>query len=110
LRLLVGATFAAAPESAHRYWLGIAPRHAATTVPLRAMGMRDVALSLGALAADRAGEDPATWLRSAAAAEAADALAVFTVRRDIPPSARAVAVVGPGVLAMVALALSRSRK
>ncbi len=73
------------------------------------MGVRDVVLGLGALAAERAGENPATWLRAAAAAEAADALAVFVVRRDIPPSSRAVAVAGPAVLAIVALALTRSQ-
>ncbi len=68
-----------------------------------------MALGLGALTADRAGESPVVWLRAAAAAEAADALAVFAVRRDIPLSARAVAVVGPTVLAIVALALTRSQ-
>ncbi len=73
------------------------------------MGMRDVALSLGALAADRAGENPVMRLRAAAAAEAADALAVLAVRRDIPSPTRAVAVAGPTVLAIVALALARSR-
>ncbi len=110
LRLLVGATFAGAPGLAHRRWLGTTPGDGATSVPLRAMGVRDVALSLGALAADRAGEHPAAWLRAAAAAEAADALAVLAVRRDIPPRARTVAAVGPAVLAVVALALARPRQ
>jgi hypothetical protein len=110
LRLLVGATFAGAPELAHRRWLGSTPRDTAASVPLRAMGVRDVALSVGALAADRVGGNPAAWLRAAAAAEAADALAVLAVRRDIPARARTVAAVGPAVLAVVALALARPRQ
>lgn len=72
-RLVVGATFVAAPGPATRAWLGPRP-----DLPLQraryAVGARDVVLSTGGLVAGARGGDPAPWLRVAAASEAVDAL------------------------------------
>ena len=100
-RLAVGVVFAAAPGTAGRGWLGVPPGSTTDEVPLRVMGARDVALSLGGLAAD----DQRPWLRAAAVAETADALAVLLVARRLPARQRVVAVAGPALLAAVAGAL-----
>ncbi len=107
LRLAAGIVFAVAPSFAHRQWLGADPDGAATTVPLRAMGARDIALSAAALLAERRGRDTSSWLHAAAAAEAADALAVLAVRRTLPMPAPATAAVGPAILAVIAAGLAR---
>ena len=99
-RLGTGAVYAAAPGPAVRGWLA-APPGTVDEVPLRAMGARDVALSLGGLAAS----DPRPWLRAAAVAEAADALAVLLVARRLPRRQAVVAVVGPALLAALAYVL-----
>ncbi len=110
MRLLVGATFASVPSLAQRLWLGTTittDGDHISAVPLRTMGARDVALSAGALAAGRARSDPSAWLLAAALAEAADALAVLAVARQLPRAHRMVAAAGPAVLAVVGFALAR---
>ncbi len=108
MRFLVGATFASLPSLAQRLWLGTTiTTGEPTSVPLRAMGARDMALSAGALAAGRAGSNPGAWLLTAALSEAADALAVVAVARQLPMAQRTVAAAGPAMLAVVGLALAR---
>ena len=106
-RLLTGVTFLAAPGSAQRQWLGSADGPGTGSVAARGMGARDVALSVGALGAQRSGGDERSWLLAAACAEAADALAVLAVARHVPTPQRFVAAAGPAALAAVALALAR---
>lgn len=105
-RMAIGATFALAPGFAGSNWLGVAPTPA-TRVFLRAMGGRDLALGAGTLAAGAASGETGRWLRAHAAAEATDAIAALLAAGHLPPARRALASVGPGVLAMVALALAR---
>jgi hypothetical protein len=107
LRLAAGIVFAVAPSFAPRLWRGADPDGAATTVPLRAMGARDIALSAGALLSERRGRNASPWLHAAAVAEGADALAVLAVRRALSTPAPASAVVGPAVLAAIATGLAR---
>lgn len=95
LRLLVGVTFAVAPGFAQRQWLGAEGLPATHSVAARAMGARDVALSLGALAAHRAGGDVRPWLLAAACAEAADAVAVLAVAQHLPATVRRGRGTGP---------------
>ena len=106
-RLAAGAVFTAAPGPAARSWLGTSPPTVTGEVPLRAVGARDVALSLGGLAAGRDGGDDRPWLSAAAVAELADPLAVLAVARRLPDRRWVVAVVGPALLAAVAGALGR---
>jgi hypothetical protein len=105
--LAVGITFTVAPAFAHRQWLGADPDGAVTTVPLRAMGARDIALSVGALISECRGHNASSWFHAAAAAEGADALAVLAVRRALPSPAPATAAVGPAILAAIAAGLAR---
>jgi hypothetical protein len=107
LRLAVGIVFAVAPSFAHRQWLGADPDGAAATVPLRAMGARDIALSAGALVSERRGQNASSWFHAAAAAEGGDALAVLAVHRTLPHPAPVTAAIGPAVIAVVAAALAR---
>ena len=78
-RLVIGATFALVPQLAQRGWLGAGPGAVTGSVALRAMGARDVALSVGALVGEHAWTDVRAWLFAAAWSEAADALAVLAV-------------------------------
>ena len=107
MRLVIGATFALVPQLAQRGWLGVGSGAVTGSVPLRAMGARDVALSVGTLAADRARSDVRPWLLAAAWSEAADALAVVAVARHLPPVQRVVASAGPASLAGLAVTLAR---
>lgn len=103
-RLVAGATFAVAPQLAQRRWLGSTSPGGKDVVSLRAMGARDVALSLGALAALRRGDDVRPWLWAAGFSEAADSLAVLTMARPLPASQRVIAAGGPALLAAAAVA------
>ena len=109
-RLVIGATFALVPELARRGWLGAGPGAVTGSVALRAMGARDVALSVGALVGERARTDVRPWLFAAAWSEAADALAVLAVARQLPREQRVVASVGPALLATLAVTLARRTK
>jgi hypothetical protein len=102
-RLVTGASFAVAPQIARRGWLGATSPSGTDVVSLRAMGARDVAVSLGALVALRRGGDARPWLLAAAFAEAADSLAVLAITPPLPARKRAIAAGGPALLAATAV-------
>ncbi|MDQ3569307.1 MAG: hypothetical protein M3396_01535 [Actinomycetota bacterium] len=96
-RVALGAGFVVAP-SVLQGWIGEVARRPGTKVLARAFGARDAALGLGTLMALREGAPVRRWLRLAAAADAADALASLLGVRQLPPrrslSAAAAAAAG----------------
>ena len=105
MRLVIGAAFALAPQLAQRRWLGSRSDSGTGSVSLRAMGARDVALSVGALAATRRGGDARPWLLAAGFSEAADSLAVLAVATQLSPRQRVIAAGGPALLAVAAVTI-----
>jgi hypothetical protein len=94
-RVGVGAALVLAPGLLGRAWVGRAGAQPGTRVVTTAMGARDAALGLGLLEALRGGRDPGPWLLAGAFADAADLLAMFRGREDVPAPAFA----GVGALA-----------
>lgn len=89
-RTLAGVGLVAAPALVLRFWLGEAAateNHARLLT--RALGMREVAIGLGALAAARAAGPARPWLLCGAAADATDALLTLAAFRSLPRLGRA---------------------
>jgi hypothetical protein len=103
-RLGIGLIAVARPDLAARAWLGRAatgdPATGELVTPVfgRALGGRDVALAVGALASARASESRALrrWLFAGAIADAADAMATLTRWRALPAGNRALVLAASG--------------
>jgi hypothetical protein len=112
-RVALGLTALAWPAVPARPWVGAASQNVAAQVFGRALGARDLALGLGALAALQ-GEDRGSagmWVAAGALSDALDVVASVASWRDLPrltrwlvvASAGGAAVAGAaGALAMVA--------
>lgn len=74
LRVLVGAVAMAAPDRALRPWVGDGGRGPARRVLARSLGVRDLALGLGALVAARRGAPLRGWVEAGALADTGDAI------------------------------------
>lgn len=86
-RLGLGCVAIARPEFAARAWLGHQPGTGPTARVLgRALGGRDVALAVGALAAARAGRSAElrAWVGMAGLADTVDAVATVAAWRSLP--------------------------
>jgi hypothetical protein len=94
-RVAFGAALAAAPARTAVAWVGPAGRKPASTVPTTAMGVRDLAIGLGAVRALGQGFGARPWLWAGTAADVADLVATVRAGRALPRSA----VVGVGALA-----------
>ena len=90
-RVLFGLGFVAAPRSA-RAWVGRAAEKPGAHVLTRALGVRDLALGAGALAALGNGGSAKPWFAGQLAADATDFLATWRVRDDLPGPAAAFAL------------------
>ena len=90
-RVLFGAGFVIAPRSA-RAWVGRAAERPGAHVLTRALGVRDLALGVGALAALGNGGAAKPWFAGQLAADATDFLATWRVRDDLPGPAAAFAL------------------
>lgn len=104
-RVAVGVALVAAPERATAGWLGRDARRPGAQVLARALGIRDLALGIGALAALRRGDDAWGWLAGAAAADAVDCAASIAAGDRLPALGRygVPAIAGGSALAQVAL-------
>src|SRR5688500_12688437 len=83
-RVAIGAALIAAPSKAAAGWLGDAGRHPATGTAMMALGVRDLALGLGAAWALGGGESSRPWMLAGTLADAVDLAATLRFRDDMP--------------------------
>jgi hypothetical protein len=98
-RIGFGAGLVIAPERFTNLWLGRDAARAGTQVVSRGLGARDIALGVGALAADES--QLGAWVAGAVMADAADLMATVTAGRSVPVGGR----VAVGLLALSGVAL-----
>lgn len=97
-RIALGAWLFLTPRWAIRVWVGRLHLDFVSTMAVRGMGARDVALGVGLLATLE-GDGPARgWLEGAALADAADAAGTLAAWRDLPKP-RALGLLGLEVAA-----------
>jgi hypothetical protein len=87
LRIAYGAALLAAPGRVTRNWLGRDRSRAATTVALRGLGAREVALHAGALLAALRGGGVRPWLAASIGGDCSDVVATFAARDGLPGGA-----------------------
>ena len=111
-RTAIGVVAVAAPTLVTRPWLG-PDRGPAVRVLGRALGGRDIALGLGALAALRqppAGPPPAghpgLWIGVGALADATDVLATVAAWKELPPVSRWLVATSAGGAAVAGAAVA----
>jgi hypothetical protein len=106
LRVAYGAGLIAAPGRLGRRWLGPASATAPTQVPLRALGMREIVLHVGALLATLRGAPLRPWLIGSIAGDLGDVAATIAGRGELPDGASTATVVVGGGSALVSAALA----
>lgn len=108
-RVAYGAGLLAAPAPLARRWLGDGAEHAPVQVPLRALGVREIVLHAGAIAAALRGEPLRPWLAASIAGDLSDIAWTVAGRRELPDGAAGATAVVAGasaaVSAVVAVAL-----
>src|ERR1700733_4801989 len=111
LRIAYGAGLILAPARLAQRWLGPESSRAPTQVPLRGLGMREVVLHAGALAAALAKAPLRPWLLASIAGDLTDVAATIVGRDQLPAgSAQATVVVGGGsalITSVLAIAVER---
>lgn len=99
------------PERLATPWLGDGAATTSTTIALRGLAGRDVALAAGVLAATFTRRDPRAWLLLCALGDVADLAATLAAPSDeLPPNARRGTVALAGGSALLGLALARRRR
>ena len=111
-RIAFGIGLAAAPGKLGSSWIGSDAQREAAQVPIRGLGMRDVAVGGGIAAAALAGQDLKPWLLGCVAADLMDVAAILAAGDAVPGRARAgtVAVAGGSAVAFAALTLAAERE
>jgi hypothetical protein len=87
-RVAIGLAALAAPSVPSRPWVGAAAGEPAARVLGRALGGRDIALGLGALAALQrrgAAGQACAWVAAGAVCDAVDVAATVSCWRELPP-------------------------
>lgn len=87
-RVALGLAALTFPSLPSRPWVGAAADDLAARVFARALGARDLALGLGALAAFQRQESPSTWVAAGALSDALDVAASVASWRELPPVTR----------------------
>lgn len=106
LRVAYGLSLLAAPQQLTRRWLGRSVKRGPTQVPLRALGMREVGIHVGALHALFTSGELRPWLLASLGGDLADIAATFASSDQLPDgAARATLVVGGSSAALTALLL-----
>jgi hypothetical protein len=98
-RVALGLTILARPSAAARPWVGAAADDLAARVFGRALGGRDVALGLGALAALRPAAEPGSasaWVAAGALSDALDVAASLASWHQLPRVTRWLVVTSAG--------------
>jgi hypothetical protein len=104
-RVAFGVGYLVAPRQVWRGGIGKAADERATTVFTRALGARDLALGLGALAALFGGRpDARAWFAAHALSDSVDFVATVAARRELPASGTAFALSVAGASTAVAVA------
>lgn len=107
-RVATGAALFAAPALAGRRWIGADAEGAGTTVALRGLGARDVALGIGLIVALESGRPAHRWLEASALADLGDATGMLLAGDDVPATTRAATVVVAAGAAGLGIWLSRT--
>ena len=96
-RVAIGAALLVAPQAVTKGWVGPTGAEPGGRLLGRSIGVRDLVLGLGVLAAlDRGDPRARDWVRAAATADVGDALATALAYRHLPKRSRF------GVLAIAA--------
>jgi hypothetical protein len=106
LRVVYGAALVAAPERLARRWLGPAAAGDPVQVPLRALGVREIVLHAGAIAATVRGRPVRPWLAGSIAGDLSDVAATFAGRRGLPGEAPAATAIVAGASAALSAAVA----
>ena len=106
LRIVYGAALVAAPTRLSARWLGPAAKAPPTQIPLRALGMRELVLHIGAFAAARRGAPIRPWLVGSLAGDLTDIAATIAGRGDLPSGAAGLTVLAGGSTALAGAALA----
>lgn len=107
LRIAYALGLLGAPSRVARPWLGADAGRPAAEVALRGLGMRDLALATGALAAAATGGPTRWWLAACAAGDAADLAATLSVDGErLPRNAKVGTVAAAGGFGAMAAALA----
>jgi hypothetical protein len=106
LRIAYGAGLVAAPARLGRPWLGDAVEGAPVQVPLRGLGVREVALHAGAVAAALRDEPLRPWLGLSLAGDVTDIAWTFLGRREVPAGAARKTAIVAGASALLTIAVA----
>ena len=106
-RVAIGMSLIVKPQLVTGMWIAKGGRTPAGRLLSRALGARDMAIGLGALAGTRAGAPLRGWLAAGLLADATDLVATLVERDDLPRTAvpLVVATAGAGI-ALGALGLA----
>jgi hypothetical protein len=105
-RAAFGVALYAAPKQVASGWLGEDAQRDPTQIAVRALGVRDVAIAAGTIAAIGSGKGMRGWILAAMAADTGDVVATLLADGDrLPKNARwgTVALAGGSVAAGAAL-------
>ena len=108
LRGAVGAVFLIAPGFAVRSWLGPDADASSARVLARAVGARDLALSVATMAVLYRGEPGRWWLELGAFADGADGLLIGLAARAVPPGRRIAVALGAATVGGAGHAVART--
>jgi hypothetical protein len=103
-RALFGVAYLVEPKRTGAGWIGRPARKGGATVLTRALGARDLALALGALAALRGRGDARGWFAAHALADGGDLAATLAARDDLPRQGFRFATAMAGASTAVAIA------
>ena len=90
-RVAIGAGLIAAPGLAGGGWIGDSAGEKPTSVYSRALGIRDLAMGVGTLAALGDEGSRRSWLLAGVAADAVDLVATLIARDELPTAGRTLA-------------------
>ncbi len=106
VRGLYGVALVAVPQRLGPSWLGPDAERAPVRVALRALGARDVALSIGTILAAGDGSSPRPWLLGSLGCDLTDLGATLLAGRALPERSRlgTIALAGGSAVGAAALA------
>jgi hypothetical protein len=106
LRIAYGAALVVSPARLGRRWLGSASATAPTQVPLRGLGVREVALHSVALVAAVRGAPLRPWLAVSIAGDLSDIASTFAGAKELPKGSATATLAAAGGSAALTAALA----